>query len=176
MFGNKISAEAHRILWVELSTVEGIEPQVILAFLSELGTDLSAFESAGKLASCLGLSPGCGVSGGKVLRKGTKKVAHRLAMALRMAAMSLWRSKSWLGGFFRKMRARQGTPKAVTTTAHKLVRLAYGLVKNGSEYITRTAAEEEEKQKAYQMRRLLSKAVELGVQVVNPDGSAVMGF
>ena len=110
------------------------------------------------------------------MRKATKKVAHRLAMALRMAAMSLWRSKSWLGGFFRKMRARQGMPKAVTTTAHKLVKLLYGLIKNGSEYITRTAAEEEERQKEYQMRKLMSKAEELGVQVVNQDGSAVMGF
>jgi hypothetical protein len=50
----------------------------------------------------------------------TRKVRHRAATALRMAAQSLTRSKSAWGAFFRRMRARLGAPKAITATAHKL--------------------------------------------------------
>lgn len=136
--------EAWGILGVDLRLIEGIGLGIILTIISELGRNVPEhFTSAGKLSSYLGLSPGCSISGGKVLRKNTKKVSHRLSNTLRMAALSLRNSNSWLGAFFRIMRARQGTPKAITSTAHKFVRLIYGLLKSGEEYIMRTAAEEE---------------------------------
>jgi len=36
-----------------------------------------------------------------------------------MAAQALHRSQSYLGHFYRRMRAKLGAPKAITATAHK---------------------------------------------------------
>jgi hypothetical protein len=44
------------------------------------------------------------------------------AMALRIAAQSLHRSHSSLGQYYRRMRAKLGTPKAITAVAYKLAR------------------------------------------------------
>ena len=50
-----------------------------------------------------------------------------------VAAQSLSRSKSALGAFFRRMRARLGAPKAITATAHKLACLIYRMMRFGME-------------------------------------------
>jgi hypothetical protein len=167
--GDLIVHEAHRILGVDLRLVEGIGPNLILVFLSEIGTNMGSFETAGALASYLGLCPACDVSGGKPISHRTKKVKHRLAKAFRLAAFSLWRSKSWLGAYYRKMRARQGTPKAITTTAHKLLKLVFGLVKNGTKYVTNLVEVEEAKNKEFQLNRLQDKAYGLGFTLISRD-------
>ena len=64
----------------------------------------------------------------------TKRVVNRAAMALRMAASSLYKSGCALGAYYRRMKARLGAPKAITATAHKLARLIYSMLKNGTEY------------------------------------------
>ncbi len=40
-------------------------------------------------------------------------------MALRLVALSLMRSKSYLGTYLRRQRSRLGAPKAITATAYK---------------------------------------------------------
>ena len=54
---------------------------------------------------------------GKILSSRTRKMDHRLAAALRMAAESLCRDKSYLGQYYRRMRARLGGPQAITAAA-----------------------------------------------------------
>ncbi|MGH9453826.1 MAG: transposase, partial [Terriglobia bacterium] len=97
--------------------------------------DLSRFTSAPEFTSWLGLCPDNRVSGGKVLSVKTRKVKNRAATALRMAAQSLYRSQSYLGHFFRRMRAKLGAPKAITAAAHKLARIIYHMVTTGQAYV-----------------------------------------
>jgi hypothetical protein len=52
------------------------------------------------------------ISGGKVLRRSTRKVYNRAADALRLGAQSLTTSKTALGAKYRRLRARLGAPKA----------------------------------------------------------------
>lgn len=73
----------------------------------------------------MGLCPDNEISGGRVLWVGTRKVNCRAATALRMVAQSLHHSKSVLGGFYRRMRAKLGAPKAITAAAHKLARIIF---------------------------------------------------
>jgi hypothetical protein len=75
------------------------------------------------------------MSGGKVLSRRVRPGAHRVTVALRLAARSLPHAQSALGAFFRRMKARLGTPKAITATAHKLARLVYSLLQHGSAYV-----------------------------------------
>ena len=60
--------------------------------------------------SWLGLCPDNRISGGKVLSVKTRRVKNRAATALRMAALSLHHSQSYLGHFYRRMRAKLGAP------------------------------------------------------------------
>ncbi|MBD2682845.1 MULTISPECIES: hypothetical protein [Nostoc] len=61
-------------------------------------------------------------------------LSDRVATALRTAAQSLCRSGSALGGFYRRLAARLGVPKAITATAHKLARIFYRLWTTGNVY------------------------------------------
>lgn len=74
----------------------------------ELGPDLSKFRSAAAFSSWMGLPPNNEVSGGKILRAGTRHVKNRVAVALRMSAQSLQASQSALGAFYRRMRGLGG--------------------------------------------------------------------
>ena len=51
-----------------------------------------------------------------------------------MAAQSLSRSNCALGGYYRRMRAKHGAPKAITATAHKLARIFYHMLKDRQAY------------------------------------------
>jgi hypothetical protein len=64
----------------------------------------------------------------KVLRRRTRRNQNRLRQALRMAASSLHREKSYLGVKYRRLRTRLGAPKAITAMAHQLARIIWTLI------------------------------------------------
>ena len=123
--GSTCAARCHRMTGVDLTAIEGIDEPTALTIISEIGLDMGRWPTVKHFTSWLGLCPHHRVSGGKVLSRGTKPCANRVATALRLAASCLQRSQSALGAFFRRMKARLGTPKAITATAHKLARLIY---------------------------------------------------
>jgi len=113
----------YRLAGVDLTTIEGIEEGTALVILSEIGTDRTRWPSVKHFCSWLGLCPQHKISGGKVLSRRVRPGAHRVTVARRLAARTLHHSQSALGAFFRRLKARLGTPKAITATAHKLARL-----------------------------------------------------
>jgi transposase len=123
-----LQSHLYRIFGVDLTRIPGINVLTTQTLLAEIGPDLSPFASAPAFTSWLGLCPDNRVSGGKVLSVKTRKVKNRAATALRMAAQALHRSQSYLGHFYRRMRAKLGAPKAITATAHKLARIIYHMV------------------------------------------------
>ena len=117
---------------VDLTTIEGIDETTALIVLGERGLYMSRWPREKHCTSWLGVCPRVRVSGGRVLNSRTRPTSNRAAAALRLAAASLHHSKSALGTFFRRMKARLGTPKAITATAHKLARLLYARLKHGT--------------------------------------------
>ena len=83
-----------------------------------------------------------------------------------MAAQSLHRSQSFLGHFYRRMRAKLGAPKAITATAHKLARIIYHMVTTGQAYDETICAQNEVQNRQRMEARLRKQARELGLQVV----------
>lgn len=150
----------------DLTTIPGIDANIAMKILSEIGTDVSAWKTVKAFTSWLGLSPRNKVSGGKVLSSSTRPSDNRAAQALRMAASCLYRSKTALGAFFRRMRSRLGAPKAVTATAHKLARILYRMLASGTNY--REAGENyyEEQYHARVLANLTKRAKELGFALV----------
>jgi len=129
-----LADELCRVLGTDLTQVPGFEVKSIQTLLSELGADVAKFPSAGHFASWLPLCPNNRITGGKVLSSRTKSGSTRAAQVFRIAAQAAGRSQSYLGQYYRRMRARNGAPYAVTATAHKLARVYYHLVKYREPY------------------------------------------
>ena len=161
-----LKTHLHRIFGVDLTRIPGINILTTQTLLAEVGPDLSRFGSAPAFTSWLGLCPDNRVSGGKVLSVKTRKVKNRAATALRMAAQALHRSQSYLGHFYRRMRAKLGAPKAITATAHKLARIIYHRVTMGQAYDETVCAQNEIQNRLRLEARLRKQAREMGFQLV----------
>ena len=64
---------------VDLTWIDGIDGYTALKMVSEVGTDMTKWENAKRLASWLGLSPNNRITGGKVISSRTKASANRAA-------------------------------------------------------------------------------------------------
>jgi transposase len=103
-----------------------------------------------------------------VLNRRTPKVVNRAKVALRQAASTLIRSQSYLGAQYRRLRTRLGAPKAITAMARKLACLFYRLLTKGTPYIDKGAEFYEARYREQQIRSVLKRARQLGLQVVPP--------
>lgn len=112
-----------RLAGVDLTTMEGIAEGTAWVRLSASGTDRTRWPRVQHCWSGLGRCPQPTISGGKGLSRRVRPGAHRVPVALRLAARTLYHSQSALGAFLRRMTGRLGTPKAITATAHQLARL-----------------------------------------------------
>jgi transposase len=152
-------------LGVDLTAVESIGPNVALTVLTEVGPDVSRFATEKHFCSWLGLCPDNRISGGKVLSTRTRHVVNRLSEVLRLAATALEHSRSALGAFYRRMKAKLGAAEAVTATAHKLGRIIYRLLKYGEAYVREGLEEYEKKYQQRRLKHLQQTANSMGFQL-----------
>ncbi len=156
----------YRVFGVDLTEIPGINALTAHVLFAEIGTDLSRFANASAFASWLGLCLDNRISGGKILSVQTRVVKNRAAIALRLAAQSLHRSQSFLGSYYRRMRTKLGTPKAITAAAHKLSRVVYRLVTTRQSYCESVFAEYEAQHRDRMEARLRRHARQLGFDLV----------
>lgn len=157
------------ITGVDLTKIPGIDGNSALKIIGEIGTDMSPWKSAAHFTSWMGLSPENKISGGKKLSAKTKPTANKVAQTLRMAASSLYRNDSAMGGFLRRMKARLGAPQGITATARKLGVLIYTMLKNGTEYIEAGLGAYERQYEERLLKNLKKQAEKLGLSLV-PSG------
>jgi hypothetical protein len=161
-----MESELNRVFGVDLTTIPGISGLTAHVLLAEIGPDLRRFANVAAFASWLALCPANNKSGGKILSSKTRQTNSRASHALRIAAQTLARSKSHLGNFYRRMRARLGGPQAITATAHKLARIIYHLLTTRQHYDETVFVREDQKQAQRQEKRLRKLAKTLGFQLV----------
>jgi transposase len=157
-----IADQLYKKMGVDLTEVDGLGTVTIQTIVSEIGTDVSKWQTSKHFSNWLGLCPSNEKSGGKVIRNKTKKVKNRLNKALRLAAYGISKSDSWLGGFFRRKRAQKGPTIAITATAHKLAVIIYNMIKNKTQYYDLGATYYDEKYKNRMIKNLKQKAKILG--------------
>lgn len=161
-----LQSHLYRIFGVDLTRVPGVHTLTAQTLQGEIGPDLSRFASAAAFTSWLGLCPDNRISGGKVLSVKTRKVKNRAATALRMAAQSLYRSQSYLGHYYRRMRAKLGAPKAITAAAHKLARIIYQMVTTRQAYDETICVRNEVQNRQRLEARLRKQARDLGLEII----------
>jgi transposase len=126
----------YRFSGFDLTTIDGIGVDTASDIISELGLDFTVFPSENHFVSYLRLAPNLSISAGKkVPSKSKASTCTRVATALRMAALTLRRSKTALGAFYRRVAYRKGASVAVFATARKLAQLVYRLVRYGQAYV-----------------------------------------
>jgi len=161
-----LRSELQRISGIDVTRLDGMDTMTAQTVISEVGLDMSRWPSEQHFTSWLGLCPSNECSGGRLLKKRTRKVVNRAATAFRMAASNLRASQSYLGAKFRRLRARLGPPKAVTAMARTLAALFYRLLKFGQDYVDRGTEFYEQRQREQQRQYLNKKAAQLGLQLV----------
>ena len=161
-----LGASLYRVLGVDLTAIDGIDGLIAHAIITEVGTNVDAWPTVKHFASWLGLCPHNDKSGGKVLRRRTKKTKSKANLAFRIAAQSVHGSQSAVGAFYRRMKARHGPAKATTATAHKLARMVYFMLKKRTAYADPGVTYYEEQYRERVIRNLKRRAAALGLELV----------
>ncbi len=158
--------ELYRAFGVDLTQVPGINALTAQVLLTEVGPSLARFSTAAAFCSWLRLCPEPRISGGHVLSSKTRPTKNRAALALRLAAQALHKSQTYLGDYFRRMKARLGPPKAITAVAHKLARVVYHMITRQQEYDMTVFQEQERRVQDRKRNRLCMQAREMGFDLV----------
>ena len=151
---------------VDLSQIDGLGAYAALQLVSEIGTEMTRWPTAKHFTSWLTLAPNNRISGGRLLSAHTPPSANRAAAILRMAAMTLGRTETALGAFYRRLAARVGKPQAITATARKLAVLVYRALKGDLVYHDPGAAAYGAQQRARRLRAVHQRAAALGFDLV----------
>ena len=130
---------------------------------------MSRWPTEKHFTSWLTLAPHNKISGGRLLSSRTLPSANRAAGILRMAAMSLGRTETALGAFYRRLADRMGKPEAITATARKLAILVYRML-----YHDPGAAAYDAQHRLRVVRRLRQRAANLGFSLVNRQTSELI--
>ncbi len=161
-----LRTELYRVSGIDFTQIPGLDVVTVQTILSEIGLDPGKFPAEKRFVSWLGLCPNNRITGGQVKSTKTRKTANRAANAFRMAAQSLANSNTGLGGFYRRIRARLGAPKAITATAHKLARIFYRMWTTGQSYTDLGSDYYENRYKERVLRNITRRARELGYDAV----------
>ncbi len=161
----EIRQPLHRLCGgADITQLDGIAPLTALQFLSEVGTDPTRWPTAKHFTSWLNLAPATKITGGKPLRTHRPTLKNRAGALLRMAAVSVGRTSTALGAFYRRIAANRGKGKAVVATARKLAVIIYHLLR-GEPYRPAALAVYEQRYRDHALRRLRSRAKSLGFEL-----------
>lgn len=145
--------DLQRIMGFNMTDLAGVGYDTAATLVSELGYDFTRFPTERHFAAYIGLAPRLGKSAGKNVRQKRRlKNTSRAGQALRMAASTLYRSKSELGAYFRGVARRADRKTAVKATARRMAHLIYRGVRYGQAYVEQGAEAYEKRMRERTLR------------------------
>jgi transposase len=149
-----------------LSAIPGISQLSARVILSEIGLDMSRFETAGHLVSWAGLCPRNDESAGKRRSTRLRKGAPWLKTILVQCGWAAMRTKgSYFQAQYHRLRSRRGARKAVCAVAASLLTTIYHMLKNGACYQDLGANHFDQRAKTKHVQRLVNRLDSLGYDV-----------
>ncbi len=146
--------------------IPGIGRRVAEQLVAELGVKMDQFPSAAHAASWAKLAPGNNVSAGKRYVSKIGKGNQWLRSTLIQAAHAAVKVKeSYLAAFYHRLVARRGVKKAIVAVAHKILTIAYTLLRKREPYRERGAAAVDERRKDHVIHRMQRRFEQLGYKV-----------
>ena len=160
--------------WSYWTAIPGVNEIVAWTLIAELGVDMEVFPTAAHCSSWAGLCPGENESAGKKKSTRTRKGNRYLRRALVQAGWAASREKgTYLKGVFRRLLGRRGFAKALVAVAHKILQMAYVILRDLVPYRELGEHHCDPRQKAQMITRLRERLEALG-QVVTLAPVAVM--
>jgi transposase len=119
----------------QLRTIPGVSDLTAQVIVSEIGTDMTRFPTAGHLISWAGLCPRNDESAGKRRSTRLRKGAPWLKTTLVQCAWAAARKKaSYLQAQFQRLRHRRGPKKAICAVAASILTAVYHMLCDGTLY------------------------------------------
>lgn len=157
------SVEPFRAVAALLPTIPGVDDLASRAIVSEIGVDMSRFETAGHLLSWACMCPRSDESAGKHRSTRIRKGAPWLKEILVQCAWAATRTKgTYLHAQFVRLRARRGPKKAIIAVAASILTAVYHMIKNGVPYRDLGSQHFDSRNKQAQAKRLLARLRNLG--------------
>lgn len=153
------------ITQVDLTAIDGVEEITVLNVLSVTGLDLSKWPTAEHFASWLNLAARPKKTGGKIVGYEKRFTKNPATQAFRIAAQSLWNSKTPLGYLYRRLAVIKGSKKAIKAVARRLAVIFYHMLRKKVEYDSTIVAENIEIQKAKRIARIIKEAAKYGYKL-----------
>jgi transposase len=146
--------------------IAGITDYSFLQIISEIGTDMSSWESEKHFVSWLKLAPLKNTSG-KFSKRITVKRTNKSSLIFRSIAQGIINSKYLaLGVFGRRIKAKRGSGVAIKAIARKIALFYYRVMTKGEEFLEIGVKMYEAQQEAQKKRFLTKMAKKLNMQLI----------
>ena len=150
----------------QLVTIPGVSRLSALTILSEIGTDMSRFATAGHLVAWAGMCPGQNESAGKRKRTRLRKGAPWLKTMLVQCAWAAKRKKdSYYKAQFFRLQSRRGPQKAICAVAASLLTAIYHMLKDGTIHQDLGSGYFDHRPPEIKVKRLVNQIAKLGFEV-----------
>ena len=149
-----------------LDTIPGVARQTAEVIVSEIGTDMSRFESGNHLAAWAGVAPGNNESAGKRLSGKTRRGNKALGVALNQAAHAVAHMKNtYLSAQYHRLAGRRGQKKAIVAVAHSILVISYHIIKLKEPYHELGGDYFDKRRPEVTAKRLVKRLEQLGFNV-----------
>ena len=149
----------------QLDSIPGVDKIAARDILAEIGTEMSRFGSAARLASWAGVCPGNNESAGKRRRGKSRQGNRYVRRVLVQCAWAARKTPTSLGRTFRRLEVRLGGKKAAVAVAHKILVIVYHLLTEGTFYDEERYDRLQPRQEAQQRQRAIKMLERLGYHV-----------
>jgi transposase len=158
--------QPHADLLRRLDTIPGVDMTTARVLVAELGVDMAQFPTAGHAASWAGLCPGNAESAGKRFSGKTRKGDRYLR---RILVQSAWAARNtrdcFLAALFYRIAHRRGLKKAAVAVAHRILKIAWSIIRHGEEYRERGGDHFDRLHPERTARKLLRRLERIGFEV-----------
>ena len=118
-----------------LDEIAGVGETTAQVIVSEIGSDMSQFPTAGHLSAWAGMSPGQNESAGKKKRGRTRKGNSTLKKTLVQSARAAARTKNtYFNSFYSGLASRRGANRAAVALGRKILEICYYMLRDGTRY------------------------------------------
>jgi len=149
-----------------LDTIPGVDQRGAEVLVTEIGIDMSRFETAPRLAAWAGVAPGNDESAGKQRSGKTRKGNRSLRAILTQLAHGAVRTKgTYLSALYQRLAARRGKQRAIIAVAHSMMRSVFHMLSRNEAYRELGANYFDERRRHYTVDRLARRIEHLGYRV-----------
>ena len=149
------------ILGVDVTKIFGISELTALTVMSESGTNMKKWKTANHFTSWLNVAPNTKKTAGKIISCRIEKKKHYAGQAFRVAANSLYNSKSIMGDYYRRIKSKAGPGKAVIASARKLAIIYYNMVDKQESFNPKAMEDYQKKHNEKKINQLKKKIAQL---------------